>query len=59
VRLNAVEEAGGQFGEHPCGGPAESDSDEREHHALAQDEALDGAGLRAERHANADFACGG
>ena len=57
VRLNAVEETGGHFGEHPCGGPAEDECDESEHHALAQDKALDSSGLRAQGHANANFPC--
>src|SRR5271157_920607 len=56
MRLNAVEKAGSELGQHPCGRPAKDHSYERKHQTLAQDEALYGAGLRAHGHANADLA---
>ena len=56
VRVDSVEKAGGEFCGHPCGGQAERHGDYGEQHSLADDEALDGCELRAERDADADFA---
>ena len=53
---DSVEEARGEFCESEGRGQADGYGDEGEEHALADDEALDGAELRAEGHADADLA---